>query len=44
MKLGTLNRWLRIIGLVLVIQCGEGYPTVLRIERAWRHPLQPKTS
>lgn len=44
MQLTKINRWLRWIGLVLVVQTGDaGEPTVLRLMRAskyrpiWRH-------
>lgn len=45
MKLATINRWLRRVGLVLVVQVDDGTgdePTVLSLVRASTFDARPK--
>lgn len=42
MKLSSLNRVLRFFGFVLVVESGEGEPTLLYFQRAARWPLLPE--
>lgn len=45
MRLETLNRWLRCVGLLLVVQTDDGTggePTILRLIRTSKYPKGSK--